>query len=198
MTEPAFAIAGSGRSGSGYIARVLTSCGVRCGHEEWFNPVNVRVKGLVCDSSWCVVDELERYSGTLLLQVRHPLKVISSFSRVWSREDEYWAMKDRTMDGAPPDQLGAAMKCWLVTNQKALDRCEEWWRLEDIDIFQVQHLCEMMGVEVSRELAGQVLKSTSRRVNEHSRGPTLAFDQLPNNEWKAGIAELAPGLGYEL
>ena len=106
-TRLRFVVTGAGRSGTGYIARILTAAGVPTGHEDWFGPVpglrgpetvtratiwmklkapgsRFRVElrrrrgGLVGDSSWLAVPHLPRFRGLVYLQVRHPLKVIGS------------------------------------------------------------------------------------------------------------------------
>lgn len=81
MIPPRFAVVGTGRCGTGYVAAVLCHSGLRCGHEQWWTPaVGRRVGGLDGDSSWLAVPDIEAdtWSGPVLHVTRHPVDVVSS------------------------------------------------------------------------------------------------------------------------
>ena len=77
-------ITGSGRCGTGYVARVLQSVGVHCGHEGVFGPAGwkhaQKVRGLwQADSSWLAVPFLAHLDDvTIVHLVRNPKDTIDS------------------------------------------------------------------------------------------------------------------------
>jgi len=107
MTFLKYIVTGTGRCGTVYMARVLTSLGVPCGHESIFNQDKpeiierrvsgeynptmsecagnhgwIHLKDLVADSSYMAVPYLNKFNlqdVPVIHVVRHPLLVISSF-----------------------------------------------------------------------------------------------------------------------
>lgn len=73
-----FIITGTGRSGSGYIAQLLSAVGIPTGHEGVFNPMRTKREDLKGDSSWQAVPYLSEFEGIVLHQTRHPAKFIRS------------------------------------------------------------------------------------------------------------------------
>jgi hypothetical protein len=79
-----FIIVGTGRCGTGYMSRLVTSAGKSCGHESIFNP---EFKGslyktyLAGDSSWLAVPYLHLVADTtkIIHIVRNPLNVFRSW-----------------------------------------------------------------------------------------------------------------------
>ena len=198
--SPRFVILGSGRSGSGYIAQVLTRAGIACGHEEWWNPTGFRNPAILGDSSWCALDDdLSAYPDLVVFhQIRHPLDVISSFARRWSRDDVWWPMKARTMDGAPDDDIDAAIKCWVVCNRKAAERAEKTWKLEQVNAPLIFGLVDRLGlgdrVPVTSIL--DALDRVPRTYNQHSRGRRFTWDDLEGRPGYGDLLALAHEYGY--
>lgn len=107
MMKLKFVVAGTGRSGTAYIARLLTAAGVPTGHERWFTwvpgigdrqtidrtgcgrgkawpsrlkeEIRRRRQPIMGDASWLAVPRLDRFDGRVFLQVRDPLAVIASY-----------------------------------------------------------------------------------------------------------------------
>lgn len=102
-----YIVTGTGRCGSSYCAKLLTSLGIPCGHESIFdyNGLDVaskRIGGelpitlsevsqkdgrwidpttIIAESSYCAAPFLNHFSVPVIHITRHPLKVISSFLR---------------------------------------------------------------------------------------------------------------------
>ncbi|HET7584817.1 MAG TPA: hypothetical protein VFK13_07920 [Gemmatimonadaceae bacterium] len=102
-----FVVTGTGRSGTGYAAKLFNAAGLRCGHEDVFTDKPglwdsaAPRQGLVArakeplgrakeelrrrrthfegDASWMAVPRLARFKGVSFLQLRHPIPVIRSF-----------------------------------------------------------------------------------------------------------------------
>jgi len=77
-------ITGSGRCGTGYVAMVLRSVGIRCGHEDvfglagWKHVQKVR-DSWQADSSWLAVPFLDCLTGVKVVHlVRNPKDTINS------------------------------------------------------------------------------------------------------------------------
>lgn len=97
-----YLITGTGRCGTGYIAQVLCSVGIKCTHEQVFNikGINFAEKciterrnnpqwGWVGESSWLAVPYLQEplLKNTLIIHlIRHPKDAIDSFlsMRFWT------------------------------------------------------------------------------------------------------------------
>lgn len=78
-------ITGTGRCGTGYIAKVLTSAGVRCSHEDVFQPTGfVPYSSMPAESSWLAAPYLTKLDPriTVVHLVRHPQHVIDSLIRI--------------------------------------------------------------------------------------------------------------------
>lgn len=83
--KPRFAIIGTGRSGTTYVADYLTKAGVPVSHESYFTFEGPKLRTPLRDwrtqgdSSWCAVPFLPDPDIVAIHQVRHPYKVIESF-----------------------------------------------------------------------------------------------------------------------
>lgn len=77
-------VTGSGRSGTGFTATLLTSSGIVCGHEEIFGPWVkdfISLGRLRNDASWLAAPHLTSLPARTLVvhQTRHPLAVARSY-----------------------------------------------------------------------------------------------------------------------
>jgi hypothetical protein len=87
MSSLDFVITGTGRSGTGYLSRLLSTLDVPCGHEKIFHPflrddvLGCSNNNLIGDSSWLAAPLLEQLSERTWVfhQVRHPIEVARSF-----------------------------------------------------------------------------------------------------------------------
>lgn len=77
-------ITGCGRSGTAYLAEVLTAGGDPCGHEAAYDVRGVHATPAAYESSWYAVAHLREIApGTPVLHlVRDPLRVMASFYRI--------------------------------------------------------------------------------------------------------------------
>jgi hypothetical protein len=77
-----FVVTGCARSGTTYIAAVLSGLGLRCGHEVVFGPRSRSFAGFGDqhgDCSWLAAPFLSETAGAIVFhQVRHPVKVVRS------------------------------------------------------------------------------------------------------------------------
>ncbi len=195
-TEPRFVIVGSGRSGSGYISRVLTAAGIPCGHESWWNPYGRRQRGLLGDSSWCALAQIDwiKYSGQVFHQVRHPLDVISSYVHRHTFTGPFAKIKLPLLVEDPGgDPLRYACRVWLDLNRRSAELTTNYWRLEDIDCRLLQNIGVAVGT-VPRNVESAI-RSVSKSYNSHSTPRRLGWQDLPRDLIDE-IKALAQEFGY--
>ena len=185
VTEPEFVVTGSGRSGTGYISHVLSLLGIRTGHEEWWNPFNRRSGSLRGDASWCAVPHLEGYGGKVGLQLRDPLKVMGSlmngqvFGAGADRESPYYREKAKHVEFTGND-LEDAARYVVEWNDRAEERADVVWRLEDLDGELLASIVETLtGQVVDAEIAGRALEMVPKSQNKHRHTIRLRWDDLP-------------------
>jgi hypothetical protein len=136
-------VVGTGRSGTGYVHKVLCEAGVHCGHEQVFTPNGaVNPAPLEMDSSWMAVPYLSAHPGTPVILVhRHPLAVISSFLGIGFFDDDgqtehsqyrkFLYAKNPRLKGMSP--WDAACEHYCDWNEKALRYATLVTELDDLD-----------------------------------------------------------------
>jgi len=115
ITLRPFVVTGCARSGTTYMASVLSGLGLRVGHEVIFGPRSSGFdgwQGQHGDSSWLAAPFLDQIDDALVFhQIRHPLKVVRSLVGVrffadrgpafLHGDDAYtrakWAVRERLM-----------------------------------------------------------------------------------------------------
>ena len=86
---------GTGRCGTQFVSKLLTSAGLTCGHERFFDwhglewakeQLRYHWMGTFAESSWCAVPFLEDETlkdAFLVHLVRHPKTYIGSLLKIW-------------------------------------------------------------------------------------------------------------------
>lgn len=197
---PRFVIVGTGRSGSGYIAAVLTAAGIPCGHEAWWTCFGVGGSDVAGDSSCCALPwGLRGYRGLVLHQVRHPLAVVTSMIRDPLGEP-HRALFARLAGGDPADRLGFAMRVWLGFGRAADRMGVPWWRVDDVDADLVSLIGAWAGMPVDAAAVAAALAAVPRDFNRHysDRTTALGWDDLDTHDpdLTYDIREQAARYGY--
>lgn len=162
--KPRFLIVGWGRSGSGFIAKALTKCGVRTGHEEWFTRHTTPKPGLDGDSSWLAVPELDGFGGPVGLQVRDPLRVLSSLTT--GDGGPYAALKAKHVP-VTGDVLFDAVTFMVAWHRLAVAHAGLVWRVEDVDGPLLAGIARFFGHEISPVAAQAVVDGMGTTYNKH-------------------------------
>lgn len=134
-------VVGSGRSGTGYVARTLTAAGFPCSHEGRWSPAGV-VDPRPAESSWLAVPHLDEVPDEVpvVLVWRDPVAVVRSFVglRFWSTPSRYRsAALGWQPDLAELDEVSASLEWWSRTNLRALGSATvvvnvdapQWWKI---------------------------------------------------------------------
>ncbi len=222
MPSHVFVVSGSGRSGTGHTAAVLTALGAPCGHEAVFHPGN-RVgtsassvrrawpRNIAGDASWFAGPFLGRLpeGTTVLHQVREPLAVIRSLLRS-GMLDAAAPHRPFAQEFVPELALGGptvrAMRYWIEWNrmvEAAGDYDDLRYRrhkLEDLDVDGVIALGEFLGLERRRDVVQRVLDSRPRDLNtrgDKRRDAAVTWESLPKGALLDELVELARSYGYE-
>ncbi len=191
---PRLCIVGVGRTGSGYIAAVLSAVGVCCGHEAWWNPDDKRLAGLDADSSWLAVGDPVR-SQHVGMQARHPLATIASLTESpdWGG---YRLWRETVIGRLPDDPLEAACVTYLRWTELAHEMARgRWWRAETLDPGTVVALAASAGHTVTHAAATEALASVPTTLNYHGTTLALGWDDLPSG-LRGPVRRSAEGYGY--
>lgn len=145
---PRAVVTGTGRSGTGYMARLITEATghATCGHEGWFAALGDRTPGLDVDSSWLALPAIEAgtWAGPVVHVVRNPVATVASLLRT-----EFFG----TQAGAPYSQfalancpqaadalaispVAAAVEFWAHWNARCAAAAQLTVRLEDVSDFE--------------------------------------------------------------
>ena len=157
--EKRLLVTGCGRSGTKYTAELLQNLGLDVQHEE------MGADGI---ATWCMAVDCAGSPwgggrrgikfGTILHQVRHPLKVIPSLTTFTAPS---WRFIAKFVPVAPNEPiLLRAAKYWYYWNQQA-ERISGWrYRIETLSNIYPE-FCSRVGVTMDRA----ALESTSTLVN---------------------------------
>ena len=198
LQEPEFVIVGTGRSGTGYIAQLLSRLGIKTGHERWWNPAGDRSPNLIGEASWLAVPHLDEYPGKVGLQLRDPLKVMRSLLNGslfnLSRTNVYYRYKANYLDFSGDPVLDAA---WFVVEwtRMATEHADVVWRLEDLDPELVADLTVWAGYPVDELRVGAAMRSLTSDWNRHNR-IDLEWDDLPDHPTIERLRALAEAGDY--
>lgn len=134
-------VTGTGRSGTGYMAKLLTKCGLSIGHEKKFTPYGVKQSKFEHDSSWLAVPHIKEPTVLIL---RHPLKVVKSLYDIgFFAEDNQYVEFVRTYTPYTlkyESELDECLAHWIVWNMQAEAKADLMFRLEDLDLDDVNQI----------------------------------------------------------
>ena len=157
-------ITGTGRSGTGYMSKLLTAVGVECGHEQVYTPHGVAKKDVPAESSWCAVPHLQSPSVVI---IRHPLKVVKSWLElgIFLTRSEWGEFVKRYSPMVytykrPEDR---ALARWLYWNMYATSKADLVIRLEDMNLENLNRILKLGGFNAVDKLPelGRINKKTN-------------------------------------
>lgn len=180
-------ITGCGRSGTGFLSRVLTDSGLRCGHENVFTERGVRPWGnLRADSSWYAVASLDSIPAAdrVVHLIRHPLDCARSFLGIGffqrppspERRPRHGVI-DRVDPSIlrQPTELDRFIRYWTRWNGLVVPRAHKTLRLEDVDASAVESILSTMAVGAPSNL--DAIVTQRRHYNARPRA-SLTLQQL--------------------
>lgn len=169
-------VTGTGRCGTGYWSKVLTSAGIHCGHEAVFTPFGPVLSTAQADASWMAAPFLRYHRDARVLHLtRHPKDVIESkLSRKFCQPGKYFEFfkqhfnqvserRDR-QDVQSTEDLMALLWCvWNDLCMRATYHCNEYLLhkvTEDRGI-----ACEFLGIPAETAFDDRKYNSSPRTVS---------------------------------
>lgn len=195
-------IAAMGRSGTGYMAQLLTAAGAPCTHEKVFAAGNqVDLGASERDSSGFAVPWLGKLHPTTAVVhvVRHPLDWMTS----WQRKRyagpylrSYLSFDYTRLYTESPER--AVMQAWVEWNLNIEKYADLRVRVEEISAQQLQQISELGGATVTPDSCALALADTPHNVNtmdgENCTKVTVA--DLPSCKESDRFLALASRYGY--
>lgn len=194
-----YVIASTGRSGSNWIAKVLSDCGLRCGNEKYWNPEGHHEPNLMGDSSWMSAPDLRRRPGLVRVhQVRHPLDVARSLAGGWRWDDAYGRIRRKYLPDLTGEPLIDAPKIVLQWNKMIEPHCERQWQVEAIDEDDILWLAGKIGAQVEVDHVAEVLNSVPTTIRQHDSRRDLRWEDFPDVIDREALMLMALRYGYSL
>ncbi len=177
-------ITGTGRCGTGYVAKVLQNCeSITAGHEFVFGPHGPDPKrDVTVDVSWLAIPYLPqvRHEMNIGLLYRHPAAVISSFLGIgfFDRNSMYLDfMRNYVPDIENMEPFDAACHWYVASNQHALNYAHF---VTNIDSVAWEKIVRALHLNAS-ELAAAI-PAVSQTYNHRARAD-IDLDDIPGEVW---------------
>lgn len=163
-------VTGTGRCGTGFMAKVLSEAGFPCTHEGVY-----RFHGPVVDSyppaesSWMAVPYLDRVSAPVVLVFRHPAAVVRSLlgTKFFETPGPYrdFAFQHEP-DLAQMTYINAAWTWWLRWNLRALPHATAVVEVDNVDWGRIAPL-----IDVEAKVLADAAEVVGTSYNSRDRAP---------------------------
>lgn len=196
-------------AGTAYIARVLTACGVECGHERVFNQASV-LDGCVgeeavpAESSAFAVPLLGRLAPVTVVvhQTRDPWAWLRSFVPALyetATDPVRYALRRRFLerfapDALIPDAVRGALRFWVRWNAAAERGASLRYRLEDVAAGLVEALGRLADLET--RASARAIEAVPTTTNAKRKWAPLSPADLPRAPEADQFTECAERFGY--
>lgn len=206
--KPEFAIIGTGRSGSTYIAELFKASGYECSHEAYFTPDGPKLRnpdrGIHCkgDASWLAVPYLPDPDITAIHQIRHPHKVIlSTYNLGWfdekiqSQRMPFYSFAKSHFDFSD-DPLRSSLRWYIEWNKRCEAITDKRFQIEKL-LENIDNLSTWLDRDLNYIQQSRSDNSNSRRaVVEHPLDDiSQAIKDYPEY---VQLEEMAEDYGYKL
>jgi hypothetical protein len=211
-------VTGIGRSGTGYVAKLLTEAGLPCGHESIYTANTTRPPDWgdrLAESSWFAAPWIHKLpEGTSVVHlVRNPIDWCASWvGTVWPPRGSAKATMNflETVTDLPwtklidQDRLDAAMRLWVQYNQYVgtsicrLQPSQRWflpWRVEDPTTSNIEHCLGAVGAEITTGEAYSAQLSVPKDVNSRPHRK-LKLAECVFRPWYTEMMRSAARYGY--
>lgn len=193
IVPPRAVVVGSGRSGTGYMAAVLTAAGLDAGHEAfWHAHGGLHASQLDVDCSWLALPAIEfgnhpePWTGRTLHVVRHPVATVRSLlgTGLFAPDltgNPYAAHarmhSPRAAALAEFNPLHAAVEFWCDWNARCAAVADATVCLEDADsLAWANTVADTLGFNLTGADIVKGVEATPRDTN--TRGPVPDVDPL--------------------
>jgi tetratricopeptide (TPR) repeat protein len=205
---------GCGRSGTGYLSKVLSQAGIPCGHEKVFGPFTRTVEWgeYVADSSWLAVPWLATLDTdvSIVHVSRDPLLCSRSWAGVGTFADEphpyHGPYRDVIQGFSPgilalPHRLARIIAYWTVWNEWTADYSDSHLEIEKADSATLAAILDRAEVPFSRKALDRAVEQTPKNVNTRIKEDALFYEDMkavtPPALWERFVI-MANRLGYDV
>lgn len=207
-----YLVTGTGRCGTGYVAKALTSAGVNCTHEGVFSLNGVEHAretiqnwranpswGWEAESSWMAapfLDDPVLEGVTVVHLVRHPFDFIQSHIRMCNWDGRYAGFNQWTYAHVPgledvADPVCRSARLYVQWNEMIESHANVFHRIED----DARFLLDELGIDwQGRELFSDT-RYNHRAVNQETFG--LAEARRLPREYRLPLYEMLERYGYD-
>lgn len=198
-----FVVTGTGRCGTGYMAKLLTAMGVPCGHEMVYKPDGPEWSWIRGDSSWLAAPHLEAFDGYVLHLVRDPLDVLNSYVGLGFFEDEhshgaYRGYAERYAPGVfgHGDPLLRVMAFIVEWNRMVEPHADARMRVEELSGDDLLSVVRAAGAHHTSYEIEQAIERAPKNENTRGDAAELGLDDLPGGVVKDEFLALRMEYGY--
>lgn len=194
-------VTGTGRCGTGYMARVLTRAAIPSTHEGVYNPQFTDWSVQRVESSWLAAPFLPQFEGHVVHLVRHPLAVINSLVGVGFFTDELRALyadhARHFVDMEGLSEVEQAMKFYVEWNRMIEPFADQFVKVEEADGEIFAMIAAAAGAKHSPTDFQEALKAIPTDWNHGDRAE-LTWDDLPAGDLKSELETMAKEYGYDI
>ncbi len=212
-----FVVTGTGRSGTGYISRLLTALGARCGHEAIFHPATqkpvVNFGPYQGDASWLAAPWIPQLHPDVVVlhQTRDPIDVARSHLGIHFFHDDadpsyrpyQQFVRNHSDVYTHTDPLERFMRYWILWNENVERLCADRspadhlrYRVEDLTPELVSRILALLGRSAQRTAIVAALTHCDPQYNHRRRDDTVAWEMLPECALREPFLVLAQRYGY--
>ncbi|MCP4958277.1 MAG: hypothetical protein GY925_03300 [Actinomycetia bacterium] len=187
-----YVVTAPGRSGTKYVAALLTNAGLNCGHEQVFNswgsngrtiPAGWQSAPFDGDSSYVAAPFLPDIDPTIVVQlVRSPLDHIRSIVGIGHVSDikQPWVgflNIHAKLDEFPPGPARAAAY-WVRWHEIIEPYADFLWKLHEIDTRDIADLADAIWLPWDMGSLDDAVATTDRTINARERADWVGLDDL--------------------
>lgn len=200
-------ITGCGRSGTGFLAKVLRECGIPATHERLFNPKRSSWpeghEG--AESSWLAAPFLKKLPKdvTVFHQIRHPFDVIRSLVGFGffngNQRNPYQVFAFRHAPGIRSwkDSLDRSMSYWVFWNLQVERYADVRYQVESLTPKDLREHLLMAGFDIPASTLQEAFSKVGTRYNSRARAK-LQPHEILKRPLAQNLRKLARKYGYEV
>ena len=193
-------ITGTGRCGTGYVARVLARAAIPSTHEGVYNPNWDEWTIQRVESSWLAAPLLPLDVAHVVHLVRNPLDVVNSLVGIGFFSNPAhgaYAEHARAHVDLPEDEVEAAMRFYVDWNHMIEPHADQFIRVEDITPEDLAKIAYAAGARHSPVDFQEALTAIPTNWNSRKRAE-LGWDDLPVGDAKSELKRMGKNYGYDM
>lgn len=175
---------------------VLRRLGIRAGHEDYYNPWNMRSQKLDVDVSWVAAAHLPLKDTVIWHQVREPLATLTSLILPLNEDTPYTEVRNSMLRPTSSD-MERLMAGYVDVNLRVEEHAEHRWQVEKMDAMLLMYIAAKLGYRKTERECEDAFSLISTQTNRHNlTGHVLQWDDLPEGGLKQELVDMSRRYGY--